>query len=626
MYALQELVDLVRKSDARAVDQVASYLCTSRLVHKSPVVKLKALKAIKYVAAKPECSAFRSAVQQHAGVLREHSNFSCSADPMKGNRPAELVRQAAKEAIHAIYSTDSSYGNDGSRGQAMQGFGSGGASTSNGEESASMRAASMFTRKGSDGGSGGFGVRLSWSRSSNGQNAGPQFAGSPVHSPRGGPNGSDAAISSAGADQASQGVPVPITATLPRNEPSSSESSIHRMEQILDKICTRKGMKLQPPADEVKKYVSAAQDVHIEDLWLTLKLKLSHEPWQQQYIGLCLLQALLGCHNKTFGSAVRAQAASDSTCVHNLCSAQNATLSNKARGILAKLSKGQSSPAQPQAPPPIHQQQQQHQQPDLLDLGLGSAPVGQSQPQAAVPGAGDLLQGLEVAPSTSAAATASAAAANIFEGLSVSDGGGHPAAPAPTQVAAPPSVPPPAASGQVEGGLFAGLDVTQKPPAAAAAPAQQQPPPVVGLNPTPRPPMSPPPMSPPPQVANAGVPMPPMMAPGMVGMPGGYGPGPVPNPMQMQQMMMQHQQQMQMQQMMMHQQIMMQQQQPMGMGGMMGGGVMGGMGFGEAAAPLPQRSPGPLSPARNSTMIDGRARPEPAFDFVQDHMQNLKGK
>ena len=31
-----------------------------------------------------------------------------------------------------------------------------------------------------------------------------------------------------------------------------------------------------------------------------------------------------------------------------------------------------------------------------------------------------------------------------------------------------------------------------------------------------------------------------------------------------------------------------------------------------------------LSPARNSTMIDGRARPEPAFDFVQDHMQNLK--
>ena len=33
---------------------------------------------------------------------------------------------------------------------------------------------------------------------------------------------------------------------------------------------------------------------------------------------------------------------------------------------------------------------------------------------------------------------------------------GHPAAPAPTQVAAPPSVPPPAASGQVEGGLFAG--------------------------------------------------------------------------------------------------------------------------------------------------------------------------
>ena len=117
------------------------------------------------------------------------------------------------------------------------------------------------------------------------------------------------------------------------------------------------------------------------------------------------------------------------------------------------------------------------------------------------------------------------------------------------------------------------------------------------------------------------------------------------NPVQMQ-MMMQQQQQMMQQQMMMQQQQQQQAYRPagmmhpnMGMGMNMGMnmGMSMGMGGGFGMAP-PQAvhamaaaqngrgppAPSALSPARNSTMIDGRARPEPAFDFVQDHIQNLK--
>merc|ERR1711977_606015 len=105
----------------------------------------------------------------------------------------------------------------------------------------------------------------------------------------------------------------------------------------------------------------------------------------------------------------------------------------------------------------------------------------------------------------------------------------------------------------------------------------------------------------------------------------------------MQQQMMMQQHMMQQQQMMQQQHMMQQQQQqyfqqPTGL--MTPGGGMGmGMGMGMGGQPLDlgsMDSPSsghstPSAAARNSVMIDGRARAEPAFNFVQDHIQNLKG-
>ena len=607
VYALQELAETVRNADGKTIDQIASYLSETRLGNKSCTVKLKALKAIKYVANKPECSSFRSAMQQHSGNLRECVTFSCPPDSMKGNKPAEQVRQAAKDAIHSIFSTES--GGEGSR-QSLQGFGS----TS---EKASTTAASMFSKKpeGGRGGGGGGGITLTWGKS-NGFNQSPQFAGSLENSPRAFPPANV---------ESHQFAPVPINY---RNEPSSSEASIDRMEQLLEKICSRKGMKLQPPPDEVMKYVSAAQDVHIEDLWLTLKCKLAEGPWRHQYIGLCLLQALIGCHNKAFGKAIRDHVSSDAECVERLGNTQHATLSHKAKSILSKLGGGaqQDLAAQPAHVPQMMQAQPQAPQGDLLDLGLDAAVP--SQPQ----GGSNFLQELEAGGNQSAPQpvvnAAAPASSDLFAGLSVSSASqqqeqgqvltalNSSAAPAPAPGPAP--------------GLFDGLEVNQKgsnsagvpPPSAAEAQSldllnngstgatndisalsnnqpPQAAPPMNSMNAGGPQMMMPPPMMPPAM-------MPPMMQ--MQGM-GNM------NPMQVH--MMQQQQMM-----MMQQQMMMQQPRfPMGMGMPP-----------PAAANAQGRGPldlGLSSPqathARNSTMIDGRARPEPAFNFVQDHIQTLKG-
>ena len=414
VYALQELADLVKNADEKTVSQIASYMCTGRLSNKSAVVKRKTLRAIKYIASKPECLSFRSAVQQHSSSLRDCVNFTCPADPLKGNKPAESVREAAKEAIHTIFSTDS--GNV-SQQNSMQGFGSTTSANDPQRQSAQAKASSMFSLKSE------VTRRLSWSRSGDNGQQNPQVAGSP----RGMYNRQEG-FNQEPSKNTSAPVPVPIAYNSSRNEPSSSEASMGRIQQLLEKVCQRKGVKLQPPADQVRVFVSAAQDVHVEDLWAALKGKLSaNGSWQQQYITLCLLQAVMDCHNDGYRKAVCDFVAGDVSCIQHLGNVQHATLSHKARSVLSKLSGsvgGQghghttsqsavASSAQPTATAAAVSSHQGQMQADLLDLGLGgAAPVPNvSQPQEV-----DLLGGLQIggggggAASTTTANTATAAA------------------------------------------------------------------------------------------------------------------------------------------------------------------------------------------------------------------------
>ena len=125
MFALEEFASGMAKSDDGVVNDVAKYLCASRVEHKNPVVKLKALKVAKHVASRQGCASFRRALQQNSGHVRTAVTFRCNPDPLKGTKPAEAVREAAKEAIHAIFSTDARQGGPAGRAQ-MQGFGSAG--------------------------------------------------------------------------------------------------------------------------------------------------------------------------------------------------------------------------------------------------------------------------------------------------------------------------------------------------------------------------------------------------------------------------------------------------------------------------------------------------------------------
>jgi len=660
VYALQELVDVVRKADSRAVHDVARYLCTSRLSNKSLVVKTKTLRAIKYVASKGECGEFRMAVQQHSGALRECVNFSCPADPMKGSKPAEGVRQAAKEAIHSVFSTDTGDSGAG-RQHTMQGFGS----TS--EKASTMFSVSSSSGSGSNAssaasGSKGSGIRLSWGGRSNGSHTqAPQFAGSLDNSPRS-PAIRKGPMSAPFRESQGPAVPMPShfsaagvgAGTGSRNEPSSSAASIDRIEQMLEQVCTRKGMKLQPAAEDVKKYVSAAQDVHLEDLWLTLKVKLSEGPWQQQYIGLCLLQALTGCHNKAFGNAVCAHVAGDCACVQRLAAAQHKTLSGKAKSLLAKISPGSSGAATAQAQQPQQQQQQQFfdsaqpQGGDLLDLGLDAAPpaIAPAPPQQV-----DLLQELggqpaqqqqqhqqqqlppAPTPAPAQAPAAVGATGDLFAGLSVAGGGPPPPQPAPAAAAsaggaslfdgmainADPVVPPAAQQSQQQVNSSSGGN-------GAAAAAAAEDPVRRAMSP-----LSPAAAAPGGQPQMQAAVSPPFGPQGM-GMGAGMGMmGMGMNPMQMQAMQQQQMMMMMMQQQQQQQMMMAQQQQPNMM-------MMMGMQPPPPNMMMPQQMPPPaMMQSQKAGAMGGGGMPqqataaattkksEPAFNFVQDHMKSLKG-
>eukprot|EP00891_Asterochloris_glomerata_P002362 jgi/Astpho2/2362/gw1.00044.106.1_t len=73
-----------------------------RLGHRSPVVKLKALKLIKHVSNKGAHD-YRRAIVKQAKEIRQLTSYRGDPDPFKGDVPNQRVRDAAREALDAVF-------------------------------------------------------------------------------------------------------------------------------------------------------------------------------------------------------------------------------------------------------------------------------------------------------------------------------------------------------------------------------------------------------------------------------------------------------------------------------------------------------------------------------------------
>lgn len=126
VYRLDEICELLQSSPGDVVREMVEYI-VKRLDYKSPYVKQKALRLIKFALPKAG-KEFRRELQRHSGSIRALFHYRGQPDPLKGDAPNKGVRDAAHDAIAVMFDQDeprphSAFEGTGRR---MEGFGSNG--------------------------------------------------------------------------------------------------------------------------------------------------------------------------------------------------------------------------------------------------------------------------------------------------------------------------------------------------------------------------------------------------------------------------------------------------------------------------------------------------------------------
>ncbi|XP_054781272.1 protein MODIFIED TRANSPORT TO THE VACUOLE 1 [Prosopis cineraria] len=106
VYKLEEVCELLRSSHVSIVKELSEFIL-KRLEHKSPIVKQKALRLIKYAVVKSGVE-FRREMQRHSVAIRQLLHHKGQPDPLKGDALNKAVQDTAQEAISAIFSAEDS--------------------------------------------------------------------------------------------------------------------------------------------------------------------------------------------------------------------------------------------------------------------------------------------------------------------------------------------------------------------------------------------------------------------------------------------------------------------------------------------------------------------------------------
>ncbi|CAN4114227.1 unnamed protein product [Withania somnifera] len=106
VYKLEEICELLRSSHSSIVKEVSEFIL-KRLQHKSPIIKQKALRVIKYVVGKSGAE-FRREMQRNSVAIRQLIHYKGEPDPLKGDALNKAVRETAQEALSALFSSEES--------------------------------------------------------------------------------------------------------------------------------------------------------------------------------------------------------------------------------------------------------------------------------------------------------------------------------------------------------------------------------------------------------------------------------------------------------------------------------------------------------------------------------------
>ncbi|KAF5741664.1 VHS domain-containing protein [Tripterygium wilfordii] len=303
VYKLEEICELLRSSHVSIVKEVSEFIL-KRLEHKSPIVKQKALRLIKYAVGKTG-SEFRREMQRHSVTVRQLSHYKGQLDPLKGDSLNKAVRDTANEAIAAIFAAeDSKPAPAENLNKRIQGFGNTNYEVPSDDKKSFLSEVVGLGSASIKQGLSTFTQGHSMRKNDNGSYKSPNLRrsltsetdSSDTYEPvelqtetqgrvgisknvAGGSWNNDSRI---------------MTTEIANGDSSSSsaESKTHE-ETLMDKIVTSGGVRLQPTRDAIQSFLVEASKLDALALTQALEAKLRSPLWQVRMKAVCVLEAIL---------------------------------------------------------------------------------------------------------------------------------------------------------------------------------------------------------------------------------------------------------------------------------------------------------------------------------------------
>lgn len=353
VYKLEEICELLRSSHVSIVKEVSDFIL-KRLEHKSPVVKQKALRLIKYSVGKSGTD-FRREMQRHSAVVRQLFHYKGQLDPLKGDALNKAVRDMAHEAISAIFSEENKPApvEDLSLNKRIQGFGNTNFEMPSEDKKSFLSEVVGLGSASIKQGLSSFAQGNSMRKNENGSYRSPNLRRSltiendysdryePVELRNETQGGYDISKNVAGGSW-NQDSRVLKEDRLNGDSSASYTGSKTREEKLLETIVTYGGVRLQPTRDAIQVFLVEAAKLDALAMSRALEAKLQSPLWQVRMKAICVLESILRKKDDEKFSIISSYFCENNDVVVKCSESPQSSLREKANKVLSLLGEEQA--------------------------------------------------------------------------------------------------------------------------------------------------------------------------------------------------------------------------------------------------------------------------------------------
>ncbi|KAL3528179.1 hypothetical protein ACH5RR_012835 [Cinchona calisaya] len=377
VYKLEEICELLRSSHISIVKEVSEFIL-KRLQHKSPVVKQKALRVIKYAVGKSGAE-FRREMQRNSVAVRQLIHYKGQPDPFKGDALNKAVRETAQEALSALFASEDSKPlpaeNLGGR---IQGFGNTNFEMPSDDKKSFLSEVVNIGSTTIKQGLNSLTQSPSLKKNDTGTYRSPNLRRSLTTETdfadryegvrfRNESQNTSRFLNNTGSGNWSQDVRSSQLETT-NGDSNSSHHDKTREERLLETIVTSGGVRLQPTRDAIQVFIVEASKLDVLALCHALESKLESPLWQVRMKAVCILEAILRKKDDEHFSTVALYFRENRYVMDKCSESPQASLREKANKVLSLLDGEQPGGVG-------HQEQALKadattvQMPDLIDTG-----------------------------------------------------------------------------------------------------------------------------------------------------------------------------------------------------------------------------------------------------------------